>query len=307
MARYDAVVVLAMLESTYGIDPVPTALANSILFQEVDWGMTGEEVERPMVLPDMGNDPFSVVAEGCTLSGVVDLAGSGTPGTAPAWAPLMRACGMAATVTASTRVDYTPVSTGHESAVFYHFLDGSLHKGKGARGDFSLELMAKALPKLRFNLTALHTAPAAGTLPSPTLTAFQEPAPVEPTTTGLLAIGANNLPFSSFRYTHGNRVVRQEIPGRSRILIEERKPSMEFTVEAPDAVSPDLFALIGTVQVISVQHGQVAGNIIEVVTRARIKPGPRYSRGPEGQAYLTFQASPEATIGVGIDLTLKVR
>jgi hypothetical protein len=307
MARFDAAVVLAMLETTYGTDPTPTATANAMLFQEVDWSQSGEIVERPMVLPAMGNDPFSVVASACALSGVVDLAGSGTAGTAPAWAPLLRACGMAQTITAATRVDYTPVSSGHESAVFYHYLDGSLHKGLGARGEFSVELMARQLPKLRVSLTALYSAPAAGTLPTPTLTAFQTPLAVEPVVTGMVAIGANNLPFNSFTYTHGNRLVRQEHPGRSRVLIEQRAPSLEITVEAPDALSPNLFSLIGTVQNITLQHGQTAGGIIDVITRARIQPGPRYSRGPEGQVYLTLQARPEPTLAGNDEFTLRVR
>ena len=307
MARFDAAVVLAMLESSYGTDPNPTASANAMLFQEVDWSTSGEIVERPRVLPAMGNDSFAVVAPACVLSGVVDLAGSGAAGTAPAWAPLIRACGMAQTITAATRVDYTPVSSGHESAVFYHYLDGSLHKGLGARGEFSLELMARQMPKLRFSLNALYAVPAAAALPTPTLTAWRDAVAVEPVVTGTVAIGANNLPFSSFTYTHGNRLVRQEIPGRSRVLIEQRAGSMEITVEAPDALSPNLFSLIGTVQNITLQHGQTAGNIIDVIARARIQPGPRYSRGPEGETYLTLTARPEPTLAGHDEFTLRVR
>lgn len=307
MARFDAAVVLSMLESTYGTDPAPTASANAMLFQNVDWAISGEVVERPQVLPHMGNDPFSVVARGCALSGEVDLAASGTAGTAPAWAPLVRACGLAQTITAATRVDYTPVSSGHESGVFHHFLDGTRHRGLGARGEFSLELVAKQIPKLRISLTALYDAPSAAALPTPTLTGFQTPLVVEPGVTGMVAIGANSLPFNSFRYTHGNRLVRQEIPGRSRVLIEARAPGMEITVEAPDAVNPNLFALIGTVQAITLQHGQAAGGIIDIITRARIQPEPRYSRGPEGQVYLTLQARPEPTLAGHDEFTLRVR
>lgn len=307
MARYDNAVVLAMLESGYGTDPIPTPSANAMLFQEVDWAVTGEVVERPMVVPAMGNDPFSVVARGCTLSGVVDLASSGTAGTAPAWAPLIRACGMAQTITADTKVEYTPVSSAHESAAFYHFMDGTRHRGLGARGDFTVELMAKQIPKLRLSLTALYAAPTAVAVPTATLTAWKDPLPVENVVTGAVSIGGNSLPFNSFRYTHGNRLVRQEHPGRSRVLIEQRAPSMEITVEAPDALSPDLFAMIGTVQAITLQHGQTAGGIIEVIARARILPEPRYSRGPDGQAYLTLQARPEPTLAGHDEFTLRVR
>ena len=39
----------------------------------------------------------------------VELAGSGAAGTAPAWGPLIRACGMSETITAATDVKYAPV------------------------------------------------------------------------------------------------------------------------------------------------------------------------------------------------------
>lgn len=307
MARFDNAVVLAMLESTYGTDPVPTAIANAMLFQQVDWALLGEVAERPLALPHMGNDPFSVVARGCSLSGEVELATSGTAGTPPAWAPLMRACGMAQTITPSTRVEYTTVSSAHESAVFYHYLDGTLHRGTGVRGDFTVELIARQLPKLRFSLTGLYNVPTAVGVPTPTLTAFQTPLAVEPVVTGMVNFGGNSVPFSSFRYTHGNRLVRQEIPGRSRVLIEQRAPSMEITVEAPDALNPNLFNLIGSRQAIGIQHGTVAGSIIDVSVFARILPEPRYSRGPEGQVYLTLQARPEPSLAGNDDFSIRVR
>ncbi|MEI6158369.1 MAG: phage tail tube protein [Roseococcus sp.] len=307
MARFDAAVVLAMMESAYATDPVPTAAANAMLFQQVDWSLSGDLVDRPMVVPYMGNDPFSVVARGCMLSGELDLASSGTLGTAPAWGPLLRACGMAQTITASTRVDYTPISSAQESNTFYHYLDGTLHRGTGARGDFSIELVARQLPKLRVSLTALYNAPSAVGLPTPTLTAFQTPLAVEPVVTGTVSIGGNALPFSSFKYTHGNRLVRQEIPGRSRVLIEQRAPSLEITVEAPDAVSPNLFSMIGAVQNITLQHGQTAASIIDIITRGRVQPEPKYSRGPEGQVYLTLQIRPEPTSAGNDEFTLRVR
>jgi hypothetical protein len=42
----------------------------------------------------------------------VDLVGSGTAGTAPAWGPLIQACAFAEVIVASTSVTYNPVSSG---------------------------------------------------------------------------------------------------------------------------------------------------------------------------------------------------
>lgn len=307
MAQYDRVVVLGRMEASYGVDPIPAAATHAILMQDVTWTCDAEEAARPMALPHHGNDPFSLVAHRCGLAGSIDLAGAGAAGLAPAWSPFARSCGLAAVVVASTSVTYVPISTGFESEAFYHFLDGSLHKGFGVRGDFSLELAAKAHPRLTFTLMGLYVAPSPLSLPTPTLTAFKDPVPVDFTNTSKLSIGATELPFTSFRYTHGNQVTRRELPGARSVIISGRTPSLEFTVEAPDGVNPDLFALRGTVQNLAVQHGQTAGNIIQIAVRARIQGNPRYSRGDEGQTYLTFSAKPEPTLAGNDEFAMVVR
>ncbi|WP_444932401.1 hypothetical protein ACJJIF_22000 (plasmid) [Microbulbifer sp. SSSA002] len=66
-----------------------------------------------------------------------ELKGSGAAGTPPEIAPLLRACGLAETITAGTSVEYNLASEGHESITLYLYEDGSLYKLTGVRGTWT--------------------------------------------------------------------------------------------------------------------------------------------------------------------------
>jgi hypothetical protein len=87
---------LAKIEGTYNTDPTPTGAANAILAVEVEWDpMLGEDVNRNLELPAFGNQGTVPIDLHGRLSFKVELAASGAAGTAPAWGPLLRACGVA--------------------------------------------------------------------------------------------------------------------------------------------------------------------------------------------------------------------
>jgi hypothetical protein len=64
----------------------------------------------------------------------VELKGSGSPGVAPEWGELMRACGFDETIVPGTSVTYTPASSGIPSITLALYMDGLLTKLWGARG-----------------------------------------------------------------------------------------------------------------------------------------------------------------------------
>ncbi len=94
---------LAKVEVTYGTDPTPTGAANAILLKGKPTltPMEAVNVKREVVRPFFGNAeslPSSIYGK---LDFEVEMAGSGTAGIAPAWGPLLRACGLSETATAA--------------------------------------------------------------------------------------------------------------------------------------------------------------------------------------------------------------
>ena len=92
-------VLLARIESTYGTDPVPTGGSHAILVRNME--VTPQEndlVARDLIRPFLGNSEQIPAGTRVKASFEIELAGSGTAGTAPPWASVLRACGFAETL-----------------------------------------------------------------------------------------------------------------------------------------------------------------------------------------------------------------
>lgn len=95
-------VVLAKIETTEGVDSSPTGSQNAILVSEMSVNpLEGSDVSLSYVRPYFGASPSIRVQDYVTCQFTIDVAGSGSAGTAPAWGSLLRACGFAQTLTAA--------------------------------------------------------------------------------------------------------------------------------------------------------------------------------------------------------------
>lgn len=159
--------ILAKIETTEGVDALPTGAANALLIsnQKIN-PLVAQNAERNVVRPYMGNSETLVGTRNKTLDFDVEMVGSGTAGVPPAWGPLLRGCGFAEIIVASVRVDYVPVSQGHESLTFHYFDDGTLHKLVGARGTAKISMAVGEIPKISFSFTGLDGGDVTAALPT---------------------------------------------------------------------------------------------------------------------------------------------
>ena len=100
---------LAEIESTYGTDPSPGA-ADAVLVRDLNiTPVQSDVVSRDLVRPYLGASEqlLANTRVECTFS--VELAGSGTAGTAPRFGSVLKACGLAETAV-------TPAVTGTATA-----------------------------------------------------------------------------------------------------------------------------------------------------------------------------------------------
>jgi hypothetical protein len=150
-------VIAAALETTYGTDAEPTGAENAILVTDMSiTPLDAQNIDRKVVRGGFGASEQLVGPASVKINYTVELAGSGTPGTPPAWGKLLRACSVKEEILESPdRVEYTPVSEDQESVTKDYFDDGVLHKVLGAVGEFSLSAKAGEIPKLTFDWTGL--------------------------------------------------------------------------------------------------------------------------------------------------------
>ena len=153
--------VLAKSEVDYGVDPGPTALANAILINSFSkTPIEAVEVPREIIRPFFGNAQKLIASINSSIEIGVELAGSGTPGVAPGWDPLIKACSMAETVVADTSVTYKPISdpAAFKAVTIYLNEDGKLYKFTGAFGSFSLDMEIDKIPNFKFKFLGLFPA-----------------------------------------------------------------------------------------------------------------------------------------------------
>lgn len=300
--------VLAKIESTYGVDSVPTGAANAILLQDVTiTPMEAEQIERSLIRAHLGANAVVLAAKRMRLSATVDLAGAGAAGTAPKYGPLLRACGMAETIVPATRVEYAPVSQNEESVSMYAHLDGILHTGLGVRGSFAIDLSTRNFSRLTFDLTGFFITPTSVAVPAADYSGWIEPRPVGFADTPVLTIDGFAAATSQLTYTHGNTVSFRDLVNRQAIEITDREPRASVVIEAPPLASKNFYALASaqTPVVLACQHGTTAGNIVELSLPKVQLLNPAY-QDDEGAAMLSMECRPLPDAGDD-EMVIKVR
>lgn len=272
-------ILLVKTETTYGVDSVPTGAANAVQGVDVQvMPMMGEDKSRDLDLPYFGAQPTVPNGLHAKITFKVELAPSGTPGTAPAWGPILRACGVAQTIVASTSVTYNPVTAGHESVTIYLYIGATLYRILGARGTCTLTVGAQDIPMLAFELTGLFTTPAEGARPTPVLTAWQRPLVASMARTPVFTVAGTALVLRSLALDFGNQVETRFLIGSESVLITDRADALSMTVEAEpmSLINPYTLAANQTPVAVVLTHGTVAG------ARATLNVPTAQMQRPEG-------------------------
>ncbi|MGD9539091.1 MAG: phage tail tube protein [Alphaproteobacteria bacterium] len=282
MARWKRQVMLFEAEATYGVDPTPAGADNAVLF-EADAELTplgAEYVNRNLVKVERGTDPMPVVGEHIRVNFAIEAAGAGGVATAPKYGPLLRACGLAETITPTTGpVDYDPISASDESGTLYFNRDGTNYKLTGCRGSVALELTRRQVPKWRFAIIGLYNAPAAVALPSAAFTGWQAGIPATIVNTPTFSLHAHSPVFASLTLDLANDVRFRDLIGTGGRSIEiiDRNPVGQVVIEAPALGSKDYHAICksGATGALSLVHGTSAGQKVLAAAPAVQLTNPR--------------------------------
>ena len=259
-------VVLAKKESTYGTDPTPTKDNNAILLRSAELApIASSEVSRNLEGRGLGNQAKMLTDIHATLNCSVEMASSGAAGTAPAWGPLLEACGFASTVANNTSVTYKPKSTGNASLTIYFYLDGILHTLTGARGSASFSVAASEIPSIDFAFVGLFNAATSASKPTGVFTSFKTPVIPSKDNTPTFTIAGSAMVASSFSVDMGSSVIHRDLIGAKDVQITDRNATGEAVCEAKVAAIKTLLtaAKDGATKAISLVHGKDAGKKVE--------------------------------------------
>lgn len=270
--------ILAKLESTYGTDPTPTGSANAILVRNLSiTPLNAENVSRDLVRPYLGASEQLIASAYVGVEFEVEMAGSGTAGTAPAYGPLLQACGMTETDGASD-VTYTPKSASFASVTMYYNVDGVLHKVTGARGNVELIINARQIPVFKFTFTGLYNAPTDAAAPSVTYTAFQTPLAANSDNTTDFALFSFGAALESLNINFNNAIQYRSLIGAEDVLMTDRQVNGQVVFEAPTITAKDFFSLAlgSTLGNLDITHGTTAGNKVQITSSRVDVSNPTY-------------------------------
>lgn len=226
--------ILAKIESSYGVDPTPTAASNSIATLNSSIKETFEEVERNVQISSLTRKQSVGAKKFAEVTFTAELIGSGTAGTAPRLGTLLRACAMSETVTSSTSVEYLPASSSLDSITIYFYQDGVEHVVTGCVGTYKMTCTAGSPAMLEFTFTGVWSTPTDVTLPTPTFESTVDSVPL--CKSAGLALNSTSLVVNEFTLDMANTVAtRPSINAATAIAgfqITDRKPVATIDPEA---------------------------------------------------------------------------
>ncbi len=265
-------VIVAKKEVTYATDSAPTLAANAALVRNFQTKpVATDRIERNLERGSYGASPSAPSNERQEISYELECAGSGAAGTAPAWMEFLEGCGMAAPViVAATSAEqrFAAASALKSSLTQHHWISDQRRNMVGSRGSFTFDMTAGAYPFFGFSWIGLI----------PTTTPFSTNAPAAPDFTrwqAPLEVNTNNtsLTLDGFAVVTRSLTIASNISVAMRNLIGSRyvrrgnhASSGRLSVEAPALASKDYLSRLrsGATVVLDVQHGTVAGSIVEI-------------------------------------------
>ena len=271
-------VILAKVESTSGSDAAPTNTADAVAIRVsgLKAKIAQKMATRDVVRGAFGASDMLPYTRRGEITFSVELAGSGTPGTPPQWGDLLLGCGFAETVTASTRVDYTPASSGLKTLTLWAYINDKLEKFNFAAGSVKLSCKVGQMPSLDFTFQALVTSVAATAAPSPTLSAWTRAVAVGPLNTPGLMLGCTYSAgalsggtaynFQEFTADMANDVQDIELAASEVVSIFGRNPAATLVADIGATAIVGQYAAMaaGTPTSVGLVHGTVAGNKVLV-------------------------------------------
>lgn len=304
--------VFAKIETTYGTDINPSAApANAVQTKKLSiTPIEADELKREIDNGALGAKPTLLAGKHVIIEFDVDMAGSGTAGVAPAYAPLLLGCGMAEndlSADVDPRFEYDPVSESFSALSFHVYVDGVWHKLVGARGTWSIKTAIKGFCDFHFRFLGLFVPVSEQSVPARDYTAYKIPVPGSAANTDV-TLGGKALAMTTFDLDMAGELVHHETSAAEEILLTNRGFKGSISFESPKVSAPELEfdvwsrAADKATSALVFQHGQSAGNIVSITGPAIEVGKPAY----EEKNKLTLVKMPFSALPVDSDDEIKL-
>lgn len=287
----DRQLILAKVEATCGVDPVPTALLNAILAHDIEISVIGRRLERKAALSYMGKAAPINIGEGVSVKFKTEIKGKGGDADVPPEiGVLFKGCNFSETINIATDVLYAPNSnvSGNTSIALYAYQHDILHKVLAARGTFSVELVAGEYGVLAWEFTGLYAGPADTIIP--TNAVFSQTVPPRFLSAGF-TLDSFGATIQKLSLDVGNKLAKRvdanSPTGIKEWLLVNREPKGSIDPEMVSVAAKDLWGLWAnsTQAAISSTLGSATGNKCAIAAPKAVPDVPSYA---ERENWLTL-------------------
>lgn len=258
---------LAKVETTFNVDPTPTAAADAIQCEEPDYSVDLVVLERNFIKPTYDRTAHVIGRKLAKIKFVTEVKNGGALGVQCKLGRLLVGCGFKETLVAAASATYTPSSdpTLYKSLTFYLYKDGNLHIMTGCYGTVSFEAAVNGYAKATFEFTGQYYVPTAVALPTNPAYETTKPAQVE---LAQLQIDTFAAVISKFSLDMGVKVLPRldtnGADGYTGTYIDDRDVKGGIDPEAPLVGSYNFWTKLSTAAEVAftMRVGSVAANIV---------------------------------------------
>lgn len=268
--------IVAKLEATSGTDSAPTSAADGVLYTVNNLKCSIEEkmVSRDVIRGVFGAADMLPYTRRGNITFSVELQSSNALGTPPEWGDLLIGCGFAETITAATRVEYTPSSSGLKTLTIWAYWNGKLEKFNFCAGTAKFNFKVGSLPTIDFAFQALVSSVTATPVVTSTVTAWKRALAVGAANTSAILFGptysagaftgGTGYSWTDFQLDSGGDVQDLEMAGTESVAVYNRQPSCNLVADIGAAGIVTQYANMhaGTPTTLGFTHGQTSGSKI---------------------------------------------
>lgn len=195
-----------------------------------------------------------------------ELAGSGTAGTAPKWAPNLLGCDFSQTLSVGVSAAYAPIKLGPYLTMVGH-RDDIVWTMVNAKGTVTFEFNSGQIPVAKYRFIGEYSEATTATFPTTAdYDGFVQPLTVSKLNTPTLEIYALMLATQSLNFDFGNELVWRDLIQGGGAISSDRQGKCNVVLEEQSVGTIDWaeIARLGTEGALNLVHGTEEGNIIEV-------------------------------------------
>ncbi|CAI86620.1 hypothetical protein [Pseudoalteromonas translucida] len=246
---------------------------HAIYASDVEFTPESESEKDELETSYSGASMETFYGEHVSLNFKTPLAMSGTAGTAPAYAPLLLACGMVQVADVSSVTFTKGAAVAAKCTLRFGKNTHNITQMKG-NVSFALE---KGKPMLNWQFKGLFSPPVASSAPpSVDWDRWVRPEVLGVSNSSDFKLSDTQRTLHKLTVDLGNNVVFDRAINHEEIMITGHESSANFTLSADELTNFDPWKDVGKVQTFEFTHGTAVGKKVTIIGRYQM-PWPKYT------------------------------